>query len=120
MIVFPSCVKEYSTAMAFDLVTRLAINPVDSRLRRVLVSIRWETLPRCLRNSPCRWGLSFSENKTLGVHLPIKIGEGVCGPCIVFIVLPSAKLRSEVICLTHSLPQFGTVSACQPVRAQRN
>jgi hypothetical protein len=54
MIVLPSCVKEYSTAMAFDLVTRLAINPVDSRLRRVLVSIRWETLPRCLRNSPCR------------------------------------------------------------------
>jgi hypothetical protein len=45
MNVLPSWVKEYSTAMAFDLVTRLAINPVDSRLRRVLVSIRWETLP---------------------------------------------------------------------------
>jgi hypothetical protein len=36
MIVRPSWVKEYSTAMAFDFVTRLAINPVDSRLRRVL------------------------------------------------------------------------------------
>jgi hypothetical protein len=36
MIVRPSWVKEYSTAMAFDFVTRLAINPVDSRLPRVL------------------------------------------------------------------------------------
>jgi hypothetical protein len=46
MIVFPTWVREYSTAMVFDLVKRLLINPVDSRLRRVLVSIRWETLPR--------------------------------------------------------------------------
>ena len=83
MIVLPSWVKEYSTAMAFDVVTRLAINPVDSSLRRVLVSIRWETLPRCRRNSPCRRDFSLSENKILGVHLPIKIGAGV--PCIVFI-----------------------------------
>jgi hypothetical protein len=41
MIVFPNRVKENSTLIAFDLVTRLAINPVNSRLRRVLVSIRW-------------------------------------------------------------------------------
>jgi len=46
IIVFPSRVNEYSTAIAFDFVTRLSINPVDSRLRRVLVSIRCETLPR--------------------------------------------------------------------------
>jgi hypothetical protein len=45
MIVLPSLVKEYSTAMAFDLVTCLATNPVDSRLRRLLVSMRCETLP---------------------------------------------------------------------------
>jgi hypothetical protein len=54
MIVFPNRVNEYSTLIAFDLVTRLAINPVNSRLRRVLVSIRWETLPRWRRNCPCR------------------------------------------------------------------
>jgi hypothetical protein len=45
MIVLPSLLKEYSTAMGFDLVTRLAIKPVDSRLRSVLVSIRWDTVP---------------------------------------------------------------------------
>ncbi len=38
----PSCVREYSTAIAFDAVTRLATSPVDSRLRRVLVSMRCE------------------------------------------------------------------------------
>jgi len=76
MIVLPIWVKEYSTAMAFDLVSRLAISPVDSRLRRVLVSMRCETFPRWRRNSPCRCGLSLSENKILGVHLPIKIGAG--------------------------------------------
>jgi hypothetical protein len=95
MIVLPGCVNEYSTAMDFDLVTRLTINPAYSRLRRVLVSILCETLPRWRRNSPCRCGLSLSENKTLGVHLPIKMGEGVFDPGIVFIVLPSAN--SEII-----------------------
>jgi hypothetical protein len=40
MIVLSSGVKEYSTALVFVLVTRLVINPVDSRLRRALVSIR--------------------------------------------------------------------------------
>jgi hypothetical protein len=54
MIVFPNWVKEYSTAMAFDPIARLEINPVDSRLRRVLVSIRCDTLPRWRRNSPGR------------------------------------------------------------------
>ena len=34
MIVLPSWVKEYSTAMAFDLITRLAINPVDSEIAK--------------------------------------------------------------------------------------
>jgi hypothetical protein len=53
-MVLPSWVKEYSTEMVLDLVTRRAINPVDSRLRRVLVSMRWETLSRTRRNSPYR------------------------------------------------------------------
>jgi hypothetical protein len=38
--------------MAFDFVTRFAINPADSRLRRVLASMRCETLPRCLSPRP--------------------------------------------------------------------
>jgi len=42
MIVFPGWVNEYSTR-GFELVALLAINPEDSRLRRVLVSIRCET-----------------------------------------------------------------------------
>jgi hypothetical protein len=46
MSFLPSCVREYSTEMAFDFVTGFAINPADSRLRRVLVSMRCETLPR--------------------------------------------------------------------------
>lgn len=76
MIVFPSLVSEYSTTKLFDLLARLAINPVDSRLRSVLVSIRWETLPTRRRNSACRCGRSSSENKIRGVHLPINIGPG--------------------------------------------
>jgi hypothetical protein len=77
MIVLPSLLNEYSTAMGFDLATRLTIKPVDSRLRRVLVSIRCDTLPTRRRSSPCRRGRPFSENKILGVHLPIKIGAGL-------------------------------------------
>src|SRR5207253_9227554 len=84
MMVFPSLVKEYSTVMAFALV-RLTINPVASRLRRVLVSMRCETAPRCRRNCQCRQGLSYSENKIFGVHLPMKIGETTFDVCIMFI-----------------------------------
>ena len=52
MSVLPSCVREYSSAMAFDFVTRFEINPADSRLRRVLMSMRCETLPRGLSPRP--------------------------------------------------------------------
>ena len=93
--VLPSLVNEYSTAMDFDLVTRLAINPVDSRLRRVLVRIRCETLPRRRRSSPCLWGRSLSEDKILAVHLPMKIVETVfdSGLSSFFILLqPAVKL----------------------------
>jgi hypothetical protein len=76
MIVFPILVKEYSKALALDLVARRVINPVDSRLRSVLVSMCWETFPTLRRSSPCRWGLSFSVKRIFGVHLPIKIGPG--------------------------------------------
>lgn len=81
MIVLPTGVKEYSTARTFVLDTRLAINPVDSRLRRVFVSMRRETLPSRRRSCPCRKGLSFSENKTFAVHLPMKIGVIIFVPC---------------------------------------
>ena len=73
MIVLPSLVNEYSKALALDVVARRVINPVVSRLRRVLVSMRWETLPTLRRSSPCRQGLTFSEKRIVGVHLPIKI-----------------------------------------------
>jgi hypothetical protein len=53
MIVFPSLVNEYSKALALDLVARRAINPVDSKLRSVLVSMCWETFPTLRRSSPC-------------------------------------------------------------------
>jgi hypothetical protein len=121
MSVRPRWVKEYSTAMALDLVTRLVINPVDSRLRRVLVSMRCETIPIWRRNCPCRKGLCFNENKTLGVHLPMKTGETIFDSCIPFIL--SCLLRefpgetSFRICLAHAL---GTVPPCQSLRAKRN
>ncbi len=50
----PSLVREYSTAMDLDRVSRLAINPEDSRWRSVLVSIRCEMLPSRRHNSPWR------------------------------------------------------------------
>ena len=53
-MVFPGWVNEYSTARGFELVALLAINPEDSRLRRVLASIRCETPWRRRRNCPCR------------------------------------------------------------------
>jgi len=54
MIVLPSLVNEYSKALALDLVARRVINPVDSRFRKVLVSMRRETFPTLRPNSPCR------------------------------------------------------------------
>jgi len=53
-MVIPGGVKEYSTARGFELVALQELNPEDSRLRRVLVSIRCETPWRRRRNSPCR------------------------------------------------------------------
>src|ERR1022692_2763911 len=54
-------------------------------------------LPRWRRNSPCRQGLPFSENKIFGVHLPIKIEGSIFDSCIVFIVFClRRKLLSEI------------------------
>ena len=112
MIVLPSLVSEYSTVMAFDFVTRLPIKPADSRLRRVLVSMRCDTLPSRRRNCPWRWGLSLSENKILGVHLPMKIDEAGFGPGIVCMAtLPAAKTfsRAALIWLSHLCSAVATV-----------
>src|SRR5215471_8370684 len=73
--VFPIGVKEYSTAMEFALVTRLAINPADSRLRSVLVRMRCETPSSCRRSSPWRKGFFCRQDKISAVHLPMKIVE---------------------------------------------
>jgi len=85
--VLPSLVREYSTAIDFDLVACLAINPVDSRLRSVLVSIRCETLPRRRRSCPWRWGFSCSEDMIFTVHLPMKIVETIFDPGPDFFVI---------------------------------
>jgi hypothetical protein len=124
MIVLPSCVNEYSTAMAFDCVTRLAIKPADSRFRRVLVSIRCETVPSWRRNCPCRCGRSLSENKILGVHLPMKMDEAILDSCIVF--MPLFLLRKRLcqitfrICLARPRFAVGTMPDCQFLRPKRN
>ena len=73
--VLPIAVKEYSTAMDLDLVTRLATNPADSRLRSVLVRIRCETLSSCRSSSPWRYDLLCRQDKISTVHLPMKIVE---------------------------------------------
>lgn len=91
MIVLPGWVKEYSTAIGLEVVTCLAIKPEDSRLRKVLVSIRCETPPRWRRNSPCRYDFSLSENKIFGAHLPIKIGAMTFDFSIVSIVSRTAQ-----------------------------
>src|SRR6516225_8510579 len=70
---FPIGVREYSTAGDFDAVTHLATNPVDSRLRSVLVRIRCEMPPRRRRSFPGRCGPSRRVDKITTVHFPMKI-----------------------------------------------
>ena len=113
-MVVPSRVKEYSTAMAFDLVTFRAISPVNSSLRRVLVSMRWETLPMRRRNCPCRYGLLCSENKILGVHLPMKIGRAILDPWVAFIALCRPHKVRGTFCRGRHRPKLPAL----PPRAQ--
>lgn len=54
MMVSPSLVNEYSKDRDLNLAARRVINPVDSRSRRVLVSMRWETFPMLRRSSAWR------------------------------------------------------------------
>lgn len=76
MTVRPSWVKEYSTAMAFDPVTRLAINPVDSIPKRSGKHPLGDA-PEVATQLPVSMRPFFQRKQDLGVHLPIKIGEGV-------------------------------------------
>ena len=76
-IVLLRSVEEDSTAKAFDLVTRLVINPGDPRHAK---SSGKHTLARRVPRSGdatarADRAVSLSENRTLGVHLPMKIGE---------------------------------------------
>src|SRR6516162_5542244 len=75
MKVLPIGVRQYSTAMGFDVVTCLATNPVRSRLRRVLVRMRCETPSSCRSSSPLRYGFFWRQDKTSTLHLPLKIVE---------------------------------------------
>jgi hypothetical protein len=85
-MVFPGGVNEYSTARGFAVVALLAINPEDSRLRRVLV--RSAGRPPGDGGATPRVDKAFlvSENKIFGVHLPMKIGVIIFDPCIDSIV----------------------------------
>jgi len=115
MSVLPSRVKEYSTAMAFDVVTRLAINPVDSRLRRVLVSIRWETLPTWRRNLPVSIRPLFQRKQNLG-RAPADKNRRHRFRSLFCLhkVVPPAKVSG------WAFFALGTVPPCQRLRARRN
>src|SRR5215831_7120295 len=73
--VLPIGVREYSTAMDLDLVTRLATNPAVSRLRSVLVRTRCETPLSSRNSSPWRYGSCRRQDRISTVHLPMKIVE---------------------------------------------
>jgi hypothetical protein len=120
MNVLPNLVNEYSTPRPFDPARFLAINPVDSRLRSVRVSMRCETplIRRC--SCPCRWGVSCRENKMLTVHLPMKMGGAALFLSLVFIFMCYSVGEIDGI----SAESFGTTfsfaappSPTLPVRA---
>src|SRR5579859_1556593 len=102
--------------MAFDCVTLRAIKRADSRLRRVLVSIRCEIFPSSRRSWPCRYGRALRENKILGVHLPMKIEGAIVDPCIVFIRF--CLLRKRFCKMTRLGFALGTLQLAS-ARAQR-
>src|SRR5215469_4559270 len=97
----PTGVREYSTATDFDVVTRLATNPADSKLRSVLVRIRCETPSRHLISSPWRCGLFCRQVKILTVHLPMKTVAITFEPRPDFLCICSTRqreIRSARIC----------------------
>ncbi len=70
MIVFPKWVKEYSTATAFDLVTRFATNPADFEIAQ---SSGPHPLGHPSEKPPqlsMSIGLLFKRTQNLGVHRP--------------------------------------------------
>jgi hypothetical protein len=75
-------------------------------------------LPSWRRNRPCRYGRCLSENKTLGVHLPIKIELAVLDACTVFIVF--CLLRKRLREVTTPGFALAIVSACQCSGVERN
>src|SRR6516162_6735154 len=97
--VSPIDVKEYSTAMDFDLVTRLATKPADSRLRSVRVRMCCETPSSCRSSSPWRCVPFCRQDKISTVHLPMKIVEA------------PFELGSDLSSISSSLPTKSSLSA---------
>ena len=65
-MVLPSLLNEYSTAMGLDLITCLTTKPVDSRFRRVLVSIRCEMFPQMTAQFPVAMSPLLKRKQDLG------------------------------------------------------
>lgn len=121
MNVLPNSVSEYSTPRPFDPVRVLAINPVDSRLRSVRVSMRCETPLSRRRSCPCRWGLSCRANKMLTVHLPTKMGEAEFDLSLVSIFHMLLRTRNRLYPCRIVLYHFSVTTPPRPtlpVRAQ--
>jgi hypothetical protein len=106
MNVVPNWVSEYSTPRPFDPAAPLVINFVDSRLRRVRVSIRCEAPLSRRCSCPCRWGLSCSANKIFTVHLPTKIGRSSVDLSVVFFICAVSRENVSAVlpnCFCHLL-----------------
>jgi hypothetical protein len=122
MNVLPNSVNEYSTPRPFDPVRFLAINPVDSRLRSVRVSMRCETPLSRRRSCPCRWGLSCRANRMLTVHRPTKMGEAEFNLSLISISHVPLRTRNRLYPCRIVLHHFSfrtPPGPTLPVRAQR-
>jgi hypothetical protein len=105
MIVLPSLVSEYSKALALDLVARRVINPVDSRLRRVLVSMRRETFPTFAAQLPVPVGPFFQREEDLRRPSADKDRVAAC-----FHARYSLVLGAHEINLTLNVEMLGVTS----------
>ena len=85
----PSFVSEYWTAIGLPSYTCRLIRPVDSRFRKVRVSMRCEMFRNLRRNCPWRCGPLFSAYMIFTVHLPTKIVGTRFEPSPVFSIRPS-------------------------------
>jgi len=96
----PALLRAYSTASGLEFVTRLTIRPLDSRLRSVLVNMRWETPFSLRRSSAWRFGPCFRAYIIITVHLPMKRAG-----------LPSDALRGLPFPISLAVPRYLRVYA---------